>query len=142
MFWFFISHRVQIAIVGWQIDRAVRSGLHPAEARVQSRAHHHTQVAAARHPRPARQAALPRAAQAGRHRAAEGGTGSGETDVKCLQRQLATVIQGYVQRHLVIKIKVLYTPPSSGRFERFIQRHLVAGVKVLCTLPASEGSIV
>lgn len=53
---------VQIAVVGGQVDRAVRRGLHPAEAGVQPRSHHHPQVAAARRARPHGLAAGARAA--------------------------------------------------------------------------------
>lgn len=55
--------------MGGQVDRAIRRGLHPAEAGLQPRPHHHPQVAAARHAGPARQAAVARAAAAGGHRA-------------------------------------------------------------------------
>lgn len=48
--------------MGGQVDRAVRRGLHPAEAGLQPRAHHHPQVAAARRARPARLAARHRTA--------------------------------------------------------------------------------
>lgn len=57
--------------MGRQVDRAVRRGLHPAEARLQPRAHHHPQVAAARLAGPARQAAVAGAAAARGHRAAQ-----------------------------------------------------------------------
>lgn len=57
--------------MGWQVDRALRRGLHPAEAGLQPRADHHPQVAAARDPGPARQAAVACPAASGRHRAAQ-----------------------------------------------------------------------
>lgn len=61
----------QVAVVGGQVHRAVRRGLHPAEAGLQPRAHHHPQVAAAGRARPPRRAALRRAAAPGGHRAAQ-----------------------------------------------------------------------
>lgn len=57
--------------MGGQVHRAVRRGLHPAEAGFQPRAHHHSQVAAARRPRPAGRAAGGRAAAPGGAAAAQ-----------------------------------------------------------------------
>lgn len=68
----FIYHfLLQTTILGRQVHRAIRSGLHPAEARLQPRSHHHTQVVAERDPGPSRQTALTCTTAPRRHRAAQ-----------------------------------------------------------------------
>lgn len=64
------AHRAP-TILGRQVHRAIRSGLHPTEARLQSRSHHHTQVVAERDPGPSRQTALTCTTAPRRHRAAQ-----------------------------------------------------------------------
>lgn len=69
----FITHTFppQTAILGRQVHRTLRRGLHPPEARLQPRSHHHPQVAAARNPGPSRQAPLSSTPQTCGHRAAQ-----------------------------------------------------------------------
>lgn len=57
----------QTVILGRQIHRAVRRGLHPTEAGLQPRAHHHPQVAAERNPRSTGQAPVAGSTQTGRY---------------------------------------------------------------------------